>query len=354
MALASSGITVSAVKTALGSSNDNVGGLCSATNINPWSVWKPISLDAVTLTRTLIKNANYGITLKYATTASATYNAVKDNGNVGYTYNKPTGISTSPYRLGDFRNYNHNAIIPITAMYNDGDEVKIGGVSSDYSTTITGLETPIPDDLDSVDYLTRSHIYPSTVTNRGALITDGTNTYWSVGSIPWGNSLWQKFKGKTVTVFEFMTNLANGKNSSNYTTTNSTDRFYSLPFPIHTITVSSSSPSGSKIAFPQYNYVQFTSTTYATVEYSFNLSAVGDVYSGGTITNFRCGICSDKDGVNIIQQKNLIAPTIPVEGTTSNYTGNFTNTGNSPTVYFCIWYNNKLQHTTLVMQKPTQ
>ena len=37
MALASSGITVSAVKTALGVSNNNVGGLCTSTNVNPWS-----------------------------------------------------------------------------------------------------------------------------------------------------------------------------------------------------------------------------------------------------------------------------------------------------------------------------
>ena len=349
MALASSGITVSAVKTALGSSNNNVGGLCKATNINPWSVWKPISLDAVTLTRTLIKNANYGITLKYGTTASAAYTASKNNSNTGFVYNKPTGISTSPYRLGDFRNYNHSANLPIDSAFKDNDEVKIGGVSSDYSVEIQGIETPIPDNLDSTDYLTKAHIYPSGVSNRGALITDGTNTYWSVGSIPWGNTYWQKFKDKTVTVFEFMTNLASGKNSQNHTSTSS-DKFYALPYPIHTIKVSSAGVSGSKIAFPQYTTMTFTDSTCSTVSYNFCLSAVGSVYAGGTITNFKCGICSDKDGVNIIQQRNILAPTIPAEGTTSNYSGTFTNTGNSPIVYFCIWYNNKLQHTTLVMQ----
>lgn len=349
MALASSGITVSAVKTALGSSNNNVGGLCKATNINPWSVWKPISLDAVTLTRALIKGANYGITIKYATNATAAYNAVKENSNLGYVYNRPTGISTSPYRLGDFRNYNHSAQVPVFSMFNNGDEVKIGGVSSDYSVQIAGIEQAIPDNLDSTDYLTKAHIYPSDVVNRGVLITDGTNTSWSVGVIPWGNASWQRFKGKTVTVFEFMTNLASGKNTTNHTSNNA-DRFYALPDPIHTITVSSSSPSGSKLAFPVYRSITFTNSTFSTVSYDFCLSAVGDVYAGGSISNMLCGICSDKDGVNIITQKRLICDSVPSEGTTSYFTGTLNNNTGSSIVYFCIWYNNKLQHSTLVMQ----
>lgn len=349
MSLSSSGITVSAVKSVLGKSNNNIGGLCTASNITPWSKWKPISCDAVTLTLDLLKRENYGISIKYATTASSLLTTVRNNGNLGYVYNKPTGVSTSPYRLGDFRYYNHSAIDPILSHYNDNDEVPIYGVSSDYSIALNGIEQVAPDNLDSTDYLTKAHIYPSGVTNRGALITDGTNTYWSVGSIPWGNTYLQKFKGKTVTVLEFLTNLANGKNSQNHTSS-STDRFYALPNPLHSIKVTNVSPAGSKFAFPVYTTISFTDTTYSKVNYNFYLSAVGNVYTGGSLTNLYCGLASDVKGVNIIQQKRLICDSVPSEGTTTNFSGTFNNTGNSPLVFFCIWYNNKLQHTTQIMQ----
>lgn len=44
MALASSGITTSLVGNTLGISNRNVGGLCTSSNVNPWSKWKPIHI----------------------------------------------------------------------------------------------------------------------------------------------------------------------------------------------------------------------------------------------------------------------------------------------------------------------
>lgn len=354
MALASSGITVSAVKTALGVSNNNVGGLCINTNVNPWSKWKPISADVVTMTLDTLKSKNYGITIKYATTLTNLLSAVQSNSNLGYVYNKPTGISTSPYRLGDFRNYEHNAQLPIFSMYEDGDEVPINGVSSDYSVGIDGIEQ-VDTEEDTQTYLVKSNLYPTDVKNRGVYITDGTNASWSVGTIPWGNTYWQRFKGKEVTVLEFLTNLTSGTTFVGHTAA-STDKFYALPIPLHTIKVTNVSPAGSKIAFPEYEVIDFTDTSYSAVEYRFKMSAVGSTYSGGTITNFRCGLCSDANGTNIIQQRTLASSvTIPSEGTTDfTYSGTFTNTGNSPIVYFCIWYNNALQHKVIPMQQVQQ
>jgi hypothetical protein len=63
MALASIGITISAVKAALGTSNTNLGGLCTNDNINVWSKWKPINSSASTLTIEILKTANYGINI---------------------------------------------------------------------------------------------------------------------------------------------------------------------------------------------------------------------------------------------------------------------------------------------------
>ncbi len=362
MALSSTGITVSAVKTALGSTNNNVGGLCSSSLINPWSKWKPISLNATTMTLALLKNANYGITIKNATTASALLTAVKNNNNLGFTYNKPTGISTSPYRLGDFRNYDHTANLPIGSYYEDGDDEPINGVSSTYSKTISGLESAdSPDETDdSLTYLTKYNIYPSTDTNgnaytltRGLLVTDGTNTSWSVGSVPWGNSNWQRFKGKECTVLEFLTNLADGTTFATHTSASS-DRFYALPYPLHTINVTNVTPSGSKTVFidlsQSLNKIAFQDTTYGKVVYNFQFSSIGSVYAGGTIQNVYIGLYRDINCTDVITQKKLAdSITIGSEEVGSNYFGTLTNTGNSPTVYVGFYWNYSKQYVTVPM-----
>lgn len=56
MALASSGITTSLVGNTLGISNRNVGGLCTSSNVNPWSKWKPIHSTVSTMTLGELKN----------------------------------------------------------------------------------------------------------------------------------------------------------------------------------------------------------------------------------------------------------------------------------------------------------
>jgi hypothetical protein len=52
-------------------SETNLGGLCTNESINPWSVWKPISLNKDTLTRDLIKSAGYGVSMVNASTAES-------------------------------------------------------------------------------------------------------------------------------------------------------------------------------------------------------------------------------------------------------------------------------------------
>ena len=357
MSLASSGITVSAVKSVLGSSNNNVGGLCKSTNINYWSAWKPISCNAVTLTRALLKSNNYGITMKYATTAAGLLTAVKDNSNVGFVYNRPTGVSTSPYRLGDFRNYNHNAFNPMEAHFEDGDNVPINGVSSSYIVQLDGIQPVEPDNLDNSDYLTMKHLLPATDNNgnaytwtKGAYITDGTYSYWSVGHIPWGNTNWQRFKGKTVTVLEFMTNIADGKTSQTYTT-NQSDRFYAIPYPLHSINVTNTSPSGSKTVWVDGLFEYPIVGSFGSVSYDFVFSAVGDVYAGGTITNVHIGLYRDSNCTDVIIQKKLAdSITISSEGTSSRYNNLLTNSTNQM-CYVGIHWNNQLQYKIMPMQQ---
>lgn len=361
MALASSGITVSAVKTALGTSNNNIGGLCTNNNINIWSVWKPISLNAPTLTRDLIKNANYGISIINRTTASALLTAVQDNNNLGYTYNKPTGGLNSPYRLGDFRNYNHNAQLPVMAQFKNGDKVDIYGVSSDYSKPLSGIELPDAPDLDSSDSITKGHIYnfkdsygETYNLTRGALITNGTYTYWSVGEIPWGNTNWQRFRGTECTVLEFLTNLASGTTSVGHTS-NGNDRFYAIPEPIHTITVTNNAPAGSKTVFVDYatnsdNKLSFSDSTYNTFVYNFQFSSIGELYRGGTITNVYIGIYSDSNCSNLIAQRKLAdSITLGSEEKSTTYFGTLSNTTGSSQIYVGFYWNNSLQFKTMAI-----
>lgn len=104
MALQNTGITSTIVANAIGSASRKWSVLCKHTQINKWSKWKPVSINKVTpITAGELKDIDYGLTPPPATTNYASIVDTK------WTYTKPTGSSTSPYRIGDFRNYYHNA-----------------------------------------------------------------------------------------------------------------------------------------------------------------------------------------------------------------------------------------------------
>lgn len=104
MALQNTGITSSIVANKIGAASRKWSVLCTHSKINKWSKWKPVSFNKVTpLTVGDLQTVNYGLTPPPATTNYASIVDTK------WTYTKPTGSSTSPYRIGDFRNYYHNA-----------------------------------------------------------------------------------------------------------------------------------------------------------------------------------------------------------------------------------------------------
>ena len=356
MSLASTGITVSTVKTTLGTSSNNLSSLCTNENINPWSVWKPISAKVTTLDRATIKDKNYGITVIQGNTAAQLATNIRNNSGIGFIYNKPTGTDISPYRLGDFRNYNHTAINPQDSHFKDNDVVKIGNVSESFEELLTGLKPEHPENadntfLDSTDYVGMYHILPYMdnngnryTWNHGVYLTDGTTSLWSVSKIPWGNSHWQKLKGKTVTAYEFYTNIANGTNSSNYTTQD-TDRFYAIPYPMHTITCSTATPSGSKLCFITGTFSALDST-YSRVTYSFKFSSIGDIYAGGSIKNIYIGIYKDADCTQAINYVTKSEFTLGSEEESSLYTGTLANS-TGERCYVGIFFNNKLQYSTI-------
>lgn len=347
-------ISISNIQNILSTTNSSLGTLCTYPTINPWSKWKPILSEAITLTEEELRLKNYGIKILYDITCSGLLNKVNENSNIGYIYEKPISI----FRLGDFRNYYHSAPFPIMSHYKDGDVEKINGVDSDYKIVLFGIESVDPK-IDNINYLTKSHIYPEGIINRGAYITDGENYAWSVGEIPWGNSVWQRFKGKEVQVLEFLTNIAYGKSIIDHIISQGTDLFYALPDPLHTILVSNETPSGSRDVFIEIGFtgggIMFGGVGYDTVTYSFKFSSIGDVYRGGTLSNIWIGLYSDSDCINIITQKRLNSGnplTIGNEEESQLFFGSLSNTTGEAIVYLGIFWNNKLQWKIVPMASP--
>lgn len=102
MALPTTDITTTLVKQAIGYESHNVGTLYSRPEINKWSKYKPVDYQSIApLTDAQFKEANYGLTITNSTNLDSP---------VGWSYNKPIGGQYAPYRIGDFRRYNHDAL----------------------------------------------------------------------------------------------------------------------------------------------------------------------------------------------------------------------------------------------------
>ena len=118
MALPLTGITTSMVASAIGAATNDVGRLCTHPNVNKWSRWKPISLAKITgITESDLSSVNFGFTPKSFYVSEIPSNKQNETSLfVWGDYEKPTGGATSPYRLGDFRNYNHQALSPFVGL----------------------------------------------------------------------------------------------------------------------------------------------------------------------------------------------------------------------------------------------
>lgn len=121
MALPNTGISTSLVKTAIGTATNDVGSLCTHPNINKWSGWKPVRSNKLTgLTQSDIESAGYGI-----------YRVNEAQFPWEFGYNKPRGGSYNEfYRLGDFRNYNHQAGFPVQIEMISVDNPSFGSQTS--------------------------------------------------------------------------------------------------------------------------------------------------------------------------------------------------------------------------------
>ena len=119
MALGTTNITTTLVGQTIGVASRDVGTLCSSSLINKWSKYKPviypvISTDGITNWWKAI-GGNCGLSITEYSDIDNLVTAIING--VTWAYNKPTGGASSPYRLGDFRGYAHDAVIPFKSFY---------------------------------------------------------------------------------------------------------------------------------------------------------------------------------------------------------------------------------------------
>lgn len=115
------------VNSVLGTRHTSLGLLCTDNNINKWAKYKPVVKNIIDITGQLDANKNWlssatwwkgtnsncGITYTSYTTVAAARTAIINKTAI-WSYTKPSGGSSSPYRLTDFNQYDHNALPPCT------------------------------------------------------------------------------------------------------------------------------------------------------------------------------------------------------------------------------------------------
>lgn len=120
MALPNTGITVSLVRNTIGENKNDVGQLCTSNKINKWSFYKPITRNKLILTDADFYAVNDGFTAQSYNNAIDCWNAIIN----GSTWTHQT--AESPYRLGDFRGYDHNSGPFLTFGFMDTSQARRG------------------------------------------------------------------------------------------------------------------------------------------------------------------------------------------------------------------------------------
>lgn len=179
-------LSVMHVRNILSYPSTDVGTLCGgvaacAEKINKWAKYKPVRYnfsDNRPSDWWKAQDGNCGLNVPVYTTIEALITAIKNN-TAMWNYMPPRGGSSEPFRLGDYRGYNHNAINPVTIstlppiVYKDSmstigmaiDMAAIDSALNNLSLVDIGTKYPLKD------------YYPGVVTvrsdiNAGYFITD--------------------------------------------------------------------------------------------------------------------------------------------------------------------------------------
>lgn len=107
----SSPISLRDVQTALGEKFTELSTACTSSKINMFAKYKPVRYPSVVPLNGDERQGihkDWGLILPKSTSVTDIIKEINGHSN-GWTYERPTGGSASPYRLSDFEGYNHNA-----------------------------------------------------------------------------------------------------------------------------------------------------------------------------------------------------------------------------------------------------
>jgi len=117
----------------------------SSAKLNMWSKFKPVVdktlfFDLSTWQSSGYKGSNGKCGLTIPTYSPSTFRTAAKNGTTGWSYTPPTGGTTEPYRLGDFRGYCTDAYNPTGAVVTNGI-ISNGKVTFSIDVAITGTSS---------------------------------------------------------------------------------------------------------------------------------------------------------------------------------------------------------------------
>lgn len=217
------------VNQALGTSHTDLSTMCKATQINMWAKYKPVRWEYPDTTNALNQartgwnpnagnnawwkaiDGNYGLqysgaAVDIAGTSSGVHDALNSvvtlatGGLNGWTYQRPRGSlviagnPTEPYRLSDFLEYNHNAVLPIKSITTHNVYAR-GVVSSEFLVSVDYIESA------DVDITQRDYIRTDDCVGSGVTLYRGVAIYklngitynavaWCTGKEWLGGGIW--------------------------------------------------------------------------------------------------------------------------------------------------------------------
>ena len=371
MALGTTNIRTDLVGATLGTSSRDVGTLCTHSAINRWSKWKPIRSPKIAgLTETDLANATYGLEVLSGRTYSLFRAMTGEEGDigVGVIYNAPTGGAQSPFRIGDFRNYNHSAVIPFgtgipsmtpilvkkgsAAIYNYNYLINpvYGTMTMTNSSTYQVGWHELYENLDFSDKVMAVAL-KNVATSEEVLFTHTHNYTEAGGLVPpqinWNISPIKGWTGN-IEVFYFLTNFKCVQGATY--TYNTAHRFYGIPMDNANLNPfilnATNQLADNSMVYSFANNLIHDTTGGNVVGGTVTVSSVGSPYTGGSIGTVLIKVYDQNGYTTEIYSKTETSVTLSSEETV-NVPVWFNATGNSAT--FCrIWVGGVLKYEGVV------
>ena len=323
MALGTTGITTSVVSQEISLSSNDVGELCQGiklgsglpSKINKWSKYKPVNFNSTsTLTDTDFRTVKYGFNIPTSVTASA----------LGvWVYQIPTGGANSPYRLGDFRGYNHSSTRQMSDRVFQIPYVG-NGIKADITLGSLDTELKITDIFNDASYYFGFEIYSGTDYKYiNTPVCCGTSTYYighasfsTLLDIP--SNLCNFTNDQYIRVYLFLTKV-----QIPFQTGNMSAQKYSLNFDTLSDSVFTYKVGGS---LPTYYPTLINLAKQSSNSFTFNISYEGIITDS---SNGMYAYADLYDGLNatgyiVHTQLSLLTPSISIPANTTVVTDKLT------------------------------